>query len=173
MTTTDQHAVFAALEIPSHGSTVTLVKVRVSDWMTWREAIDQWTAMDDQRSTAHATGGLVMHGDHVIRFYEVRSAADPGYNGLDTLNLVRGFKVLTQPYASDTYAAKKVLRPLGFHAKEGGWVYEGKNMDGSDCVVNQGWVRTASMVGHRVVRLPGETGYRAVATTSLLVRKEA
>lgn len=162
--TVEQHAVFVTLG--------DFTKHRVSEWMDWTAALYRWTAMDDQRRGAQARGGKVFSQGTEVRHYEVRSENDPAYASLPERNLVHGFEVLSPAYASDTYAAKKVLRPLGYHSKPGGWVYEGKNNDGSDCVVAQGWVHTAAMVGHRVRRLPGETGYRAVVLTDLLVRKE-
>lgn len=162
----EQHAVFATL---ASGQIV-----RVSRWLDWGQAIDMWTAMDDQRRDAIKGKGLIaLYRGAVspiqVKHYEVRSENDPAYKDLPdgSFSFDSNFLVLSREYTTDTAAAKGVLRPLGYHAKSGGWVYEGKNGDGSDSVVAQGWLSTATQVGHRVLRLEGEQGYRAIVTHSL------
>lgn len=159
----EQHAVFATL---ADGS-----KFRTSEWLDWDQAIDLWTAMDDQRRDAIKAKGLVTFSGQEIRHYEVRSEDDPAYQGLVLRNLASGFAVYSREYTSDIAAAKGVLKPLGYYAKSGGWVYyAAKN---GERAVTQGWWRAAQATGHFVSRLRGETGYRAAVTTSLQVRKVA
>src|SRR4051812_48988323 len=104
-----------------HGVFVTLAdgsKHRVCDWTTWAEAIELWTALDDQRRDAIKAKGMVAFKDQPIKHYEVRSATDPAYADLKTLDLERGFRVLTQTYTSWQAAARSVLEPLGYYGRK-------------------------------------------------------
>lgn len=151
---------------------------RVSDWLDWDAAIAQWTAMDDQRRAVLADRGALVHRTAGlqptwlrIRHYEVRSEDDPGYRDRLELDLARGFEVLSREYATNDAAAKAVLGPLGYYGKKGGWIYSRTNR-GAEFAVRQGWVATASLVGHPVRRLKGEKGYRCLVTNLLQVRVE-
>lgn len=158
--------------IEYHGVFVTLAdgsKHRVCDWTSWTEAIDLWTALDDQRREAISAKGLVAYKGQPIRYYEVRSANDPAYADLKTLDLEKGFVVYSRSYSTERAAAKAVLKPLGYYSKAGGWVYfTGKN--GAERTLVQGWWQAGQVTGHFVSRLRGEPGYRAAVTTSLQVR---
>jgi len=48
-------------------------RCRVSRWIDWGAAQDEWTRLNDRR-----TAGEIPH----VKFFEVRSADDPKYNGL-------------------------------------------------------------------------------------------
>lgn len=158
--TITQHAVFATL---ADGS-----KHRVSEWMDWSPAITRWEAMDDQRRDAHKDKGIIAYKGQRIRHYEVRSENDPAYKDLPYLDLALGFQVYTREYTTDVAAAKAVLKPLGYYAKEGGWVYYERR--GQERVLCQGWWRAAQATGHYISSLKGEQGYRAVVTTALQVK---
>jgi hypothetical protein len=156
----EQHAVFVTLADDS--------KHRISNWMGWEQAIEMWYAVDDQRRDAISAKGLVAYNGQPIKRYEVRSEHDPAYYPLPLLNLARGFVVYSREYTTDTAAAKGVLRPLGYYAKEGGWVYF-KDQRNEERVLTQGWFQAAQATGHFVSRITGEKGYRAAVTTSLLI----
>lgn len=169
----EQHAVFVTLEDGS--------KHRVSEWMDWTEAIDTWTAMDDQRRDALKVKGIIESHGLRIKHYEVRSENDPNYANLPERNLARGFRVLSREYTTDIAAAKAVLKPLGYYAKEGGWVYYQRKSNGHEHALAQGWVRAAEVTGHAVIRqwkrdegslVTKTTGYRAVVTRALQVKVE-
>jgi len=61
-----KHAVFA--------TSPELRRVRVSRWMEWGAATDEWTRLDDRRRANE-----MPH----VRHFEVRSSDDPSYRGLD------------------------------------------------------------------------------------------
>jgi hypothetical protein len=160
--TIEQHAVFVTLDDGT--------QFRSTDWMDWSPAIDRWQAMDDQRREALGVKGVVVYRGQQVRHFEVRSEHDPRYASLPLRNLVTGFAVYSREYTTDIAAAKAVLKPLGYYAKAGGWVYQqGRH---GEHTVTQGWFQAATLTGHPVVRLDGEKGYRAVVTTSLQVHCE-
>lgn len=159
----EQHAVFVTL---ADGT-----QFRTTDWLDWDQAIDRWCAMDDQRRDAIKAQGLVAFNGQPIRHYEVRSENDPAYQDLPLRGLTTGFVVYSRSYTTDTAAAKGVLKPLGYYAKSGGWVYYSTKY--GERTITQGWFQAAQATGHFVSRLQGETGYRAAVTTSLQVRKDA
>jgi hypothetical protein len=163
----EQHAVFVTLA--DH------TKHRVSDWMDWDQAITRWTAMDDQRREALLAKGLLIvsrfPGEfEPIKHYEVRSENDPAYASLPEMALPRYFRVLSRSYTTEAAAAKAVLKPLGYYAKEGGWVYYSEV--GGERTVAQGWWSAARTTGHPVVRIEGETGHRAMVSRALLTKVE-
>jgi len=61
-----KHAVFA--------TSPELHRVRVSRWLDWGAATDEWTRLDDRRRA---------HEMPHVRHFEVRSSDDPSYRGLD------------------------------------------------------------------------------------------
>jgi len=144
------------------------MRYRVTEWGEWRPAIDTWTAMDDQRREAIVAKGLVAYKGVPIKHYEVRSAEDPEYSGLEYRDLVRGFVVYGRAFTTPQAAARSVLEPLGYHGKTGGWVY--RTDRGQERAVTQGWWQAAGLTGHFVSQLVGERGrWRAAITTSLQV----
>jgi N6-adenosine-specific RNA methylase IME4 len=118
----------------------------------------------------HAVFATLADGTQ-IRYYEVRSENDPRYKHLPLKGLVStAFTVYTRQYTTEVAAAKAVLKPLGYYAKTGGWVYY--QHQGCERTLTQGWWAAARITGHFVSRLQGEKGYRAVVTTALLVKVE-
>jgi hypothetical protein len=165
MSITDQNAVFVTI-CDEQGR---VSKHRVSKWMTWTEAIEMWTAMDDQRREALVGRKVLVHKGATIRHYEVRGVSDPGYNMLPVLDLAKGFAVLSQAYTTMQGAAKAVLKPLGYEGRAGGWIYSSSVQTRRPLI--QGWVSAAKATRHPVVRLAGEKGYRGTVTTMLQVAK--
>jgi len=63
-----KHAVFATSPAPEHR------RVRVTRWLEWGAATDEWTRLDDRRRA-----GEMPH----VKHFEVRSSDDPRYAALD------------------------------------------------------------------------------------------
>lgn len=114
-------------------------RVRVSAVLpSYDDALDEWNRLDTYET--RGLSAVRIRGDESavwIRHYEVRPTTEHL-----TAPVGDRIEVWNKGYASDVYAAKKVLQPRGFVSHAGGWV-----KGPSDKLAGQGWKYVAERCG--------------------------